>query len=227
MPSRLLGHSVNCGFHYDWLWALKSLRFHLVHGTASKGVVCTPTTQQCTLHTGPVCCKMQIWQVQFFSLEIFKSCILVGIGELIQMVRRGIQYRDCIKVWAGRRETNKEWANHSGSHHHLEFEWSIWGSGFNADILNGVILLRGKNWLGGCEKKFLFMYRAHVCVEHTNTHMQYINTSHWGVIRKTKCLKKFCGKMIMERRLRNAVVAEGLWHLTRSMTSLIACPLIW
>lgn len=70
------------------------------------------------------------------------------------------------------------------------------------------------------------MYRAHVCVERTNTHIKYMNTSHWGVIRKTKCLKKFCGEVAMERRLRNAAVAKGLCHLTKSMTSLLACPLI-
>lgn len=70
------------------------------------------------------------------------------------------------------------------------------------------------------------MYRAHVCVQHTNTYIKYINTSHWGVLRKTECLKKFCGEVIMERRLRNAAVAKGLCHLTKSMTSLLACPLI-
>lgn len=142
------------------------------------------------------------------------------------MVSRGVQYRDYTKVWAGVRETNKEWASNSGSRHHLEFEGYTWGSGCNSDILNRVISLpRGKNWLGGCGKKCsLCMYRAHVCVERTNTHIQYINTSHWGVIRKTKCLKKFCREVIMERRLRNAAEAAGLCHLTKSMTSLLVCP---
>lgn len=52
------------------------------------------------------------------------------------------------------------------------------------------------------------MYKAHAHVEYINTYMQYINTFHWGVIKKTKYFKKSHREVIMERRLGNTAVAE-------------------
>ena len=56
--------------------------------------------------------------------------------------------------------------------------------------------------------------------------MQCINIFCWEQIGKQNVFKISRGEVIKERRWRNAAVAGGLCHLTKSMTSVLACPLM-